>query len=235
MTMSKQIRILGHARILVSMALSASLLFHDAAWAATVACIKNVTVDLLHNGVVPQGAATASCLVGPVWPQVAPLEMQPGGSTPDGYLYAAFRTGTNRLLVGVDVGSDQDLSDQDSVVFIFDADNSNSFTNGDFYIQVKAIPGATPISSGTACTQSTGDVTYFQFDGSWQEVTGSDLAAIRAGGGYDGLSKNGYASAGLSAISVEAGAIDIGLRQDLSGDKKSTVVGIGARLFVPGM
>jgi hypothetical protein len=168
-------------RVLVSVALSACLLFHDTASAATVACAKNVTVDLLHNGIVAPGAATASCLVGPVWPQVAPVQMQPGDSTPDGYLYAAFRTGTNRLLIGVDVGGDQDLSDQDSVALIFDADNSNNFTNGDFYIQVKAIPGATTISSGTACTQATGELTYFQFDGgNWQEVTGDDLNAIRA-------------------------------------------------------
>jgi hypothetical protein len=180
MTMSKQNQILGRTRVLVSTALWASLLLHGATWAATVACIKNVTVDLLHNGIVAPGAATASCLVGPAWPQVAPLQMQPGGSTPDGYLYAAFRTGTNRLLVGVDVGDDQDLSDQDSVVLIFDADNSKTFSNGDFYIKVKAIPSPTPISSGTACTQATGDITeYFQFDG-WQEVTGNDLNAIRA-------------------------------------------------------
>ena len=182
-------RILGHSHpILVSIAIGVCVLYQHPAWAATVACIRNVTGNLLHNGVVPLGAATSSCAVGSVWPQVAPVQMQPSGSTPDGYMYLAFNTVTNHLFVGVDVGSDQDLSDQDSVALIFDADNSNSFTNGDFFIQVKAIADPTPIPGGPpycsettgTVTQPTGEVTYFQFDGTWGEVTGSDLDAIRA-------------------------------------------------------
>jgi hypothetical protein len=60
-------------------------------------------------------------------------------------------------------------------------------------------------------------------------------AAIRAGGGRDGLTKNGYVSAGVSLLSAEIGALDIGLRQDVSGAKKTTVFGVSARLFVPSM
>ena len=60
-------------------------------------------------------------------------------------------------------------------------------------------------------------------------------AALRAGGGRDGLTKNGYVSAGVSTLSADIGALDVGLRQDVSGEKKSTIVGVSARLFVPSM
>ena len=67
------------------------------------------------------------------------------------------------------------------------------------------------------------------------ELSISSAAAIRLGGGHDGLSKNGYVSAGVSAISADVGAIDVGLRQDVSGNSKSTIIGISARLFIPAM
>jgi hypothetical protein len=56
--------------------------------------------------------------------------------------------------------------------------------------------------------------------------------AIRLGGGRDGPSRNGYLSGGLSTISP-TGALDISVRQDISGDRKGTFVGVSARLFVP--
>ncbi|MBN2576599.1 MAG: hypothetical protein JXP73_18690 [Deltaproteobacteria bacterium] len=58
-------------------------------------------------------------------------------------------------------------------------------------------------------------------------------AAVRAGGGRDGSSKNAYFSAGVTAFSAQLGAIDIGLRQDVSGEEKTTIVGVSLRLFVP--
>jgi hypothetical protein len=65
------------------------------------------------------------------------------------------------------------------------------------------------------------------------EFSFSSAGAIRAGGGWNGLTKNGYLSAGVSALSGEIGAVDVGLRQDVSGSSMSTFVGISARLFVP--
>jgi hypothetical protein len=67
------------------------------------------------------------------------------------------------------------------------------------------------------------------------EISFSSSAAIRAGGGRDGLSKNGYISGGFSLLSADIGALDLGLRQDVSGAKKATIVGVSARLFVPSM
>jgi hypothetical protein len=65
------------------------------------------------------------------------------------------------------------------------------------------------------------------------ELSFSSAGAIRAGGGWNGLTKNGYISAGFSALSAEIGALDVGLRQDVSGESKSTIFGISGRLFVP--
>jgi hypothetical protein len=59
--------------------------------------------------------------------------------------------------------------------------------------------------------------------------------AIRAGGGRDGMTKNTYVSAGFSTLSADIGALDIGLRQDVSGEKKATIFGVSARIFVPSM
>jgi hypothetical protein len=63
---------------------------------------------------------------------------------------------------------------------------------------------------------------------------------IRAGGGYDAVTGNGYATVGFSAIS-EIGAFDAGLREDLTRSEVSpgvdrpreTVLGVSLRLFVP--
>ena len=63
----------------------------------------------------------------------------------------------------------------------------------------------------------------------------------RLGGGYDAVSRNGYISAGFSVASSEIGAIDLGLRQDVTqGDlgggvssTRATVLGVALRLFVP--
>jgi len=67
------------------------------------------------------------------------------------------------------------------------------------------------------------------------EFSFSSMGAIRLGGGRNGLTKNGYVSGGLSLLSAEIGALDLGLRQDVSGAQKSTIFGISGRLFVPGM
>ena len=67
------------------------------------------------------------------------------------------------------------------------------------------------------------------------EFSFATIAAFRAGGGHDGLTRNSYASAGITALASEVGALDLGVRQDVSGTSKSTIVGVSARLFVPTM
>jgi len=67
------------------------------------------------------------------------------------------------------------------------------------------------------------------------EISFAASFAVRAGGGHDGMSGNTYVSAGVSTLSADIGALDIGFRQDVSGQKKATIVGISARIFVPSM
>jgi len=63
---------------------------------------------------------------------------------------------------------------------------------------------------------------------------------IRAGGGYDAATGNGYGTFGMSAIS-DIGALDASVRQDLFRSEESpgvprpreTVVGLSLRLFIP--
>jgi len=53
----------------------------------------------------------------------------------------------------------------------------------------------------------------------------------RAGGGHDGGSGHAYVSAGFAGV-AEVGAIEIGARQDVTGDRKLSFVSVGLRLFV---
>jgi hypothetical protein len=67
------------------------------------------------------------------------------------------------------------------------------------------------------------------------EFSFAGSAAFRLGGGRDGLSKNGYLAGGISVLSAEIGALDVGVHQDVSGTNKATIVGVSARIFVPSM
>ena len=67
------------------------------------------------------------------------------------------------------------------------------------------------------------------------EVLLAKKVALRAGGGYDGVSQNGFFTAGFSAVS-EAGALDLGARQDAfqgGGAPRETILGVSFRLFIP--
>jgi hypothetical protein len=67
------------------------------------------------------------------------------------------------------------------------------------------------------------------------ELTLEKKVALRAGGGYDGITQNGFFTAGVAAIS-EAGSLDFGLRQDAfrnGSAARETVFGASFRLFVP--
>lgn len=67
------------------------------------------------------------------------------------------------------------------------------------------------------------------------EFTFGGKAALRAGGGYDAFTGNGYGSVGASLVS-EVAALDGGLRQDIFVDATSprvTIVGVSVRIFIP--
>jgi hypothetical protein len=71
------------------------------------------------------------------------------------------------------------------------------------------------------------------------EWTLVERLGLRAGGGYDASTGNGYMTAGISGLS-EIGAIDVGFREDVTQREvagvptpRQTVVGVNLRLFVP--
>lgn len=80
---------------------------------------------------------------------------------------------------------------------------------------------------------STRDAVMYYMGGG--EFSFAASIAVRAGGGHDGMSGNTYVSAGVSTLSADVGALDLGVRQDVSGQKKATIVGVSARIFVPSM
>jgi hypothetical protein len=67
------------------------------------------------------------------------------------------------------------------------------------------------------------------------EVLLAKKIAVRLGGGYDGVTQNGFFTAGFSAVS-DVGAIDLGIRQDAFQNgpyPRETIAGVSVRLFVP--
>jgi hypothetical protein len=67
------------------------------------------------------------------------------------------------------------------------------------------------------------------------EILLAKKVTLRAGGGYDGISQNGFFTAGLAAVS-EAGTLDFGARQDAfrgGTAPRDTILAISFRLFVP--
>jgi len=67
--------------------------------------------------------------------------------------------------------------------------------------------------------------------GGGAELVIMGFLAARLGGGRDGTSEAGFVSGGLAAISA-VGALDASIRQDLSGDRRLTVLVFGFRLFI---
>jgi hypothetical protein len=67
--------------------------------------------------------------------------------------------------------------------------------------------------------------------GGGAELVIKDVLAVRAGGGHDGGRQAVFASGGVAGISP-VGALDASVRQDLSGDRRVTIIVVGLRLFV---
>ena len=113
--------------------------------------------------------------------------------------------------------------------------------------------GVAPRAVGYGLALSPTDIFLIAFDGVTNLTADSPLARkgtrasagielflakkfiIRAGGGYDGITQNGFFTAGLAAVS-EAGALDVGLRQDAfqhTDSPRDTIFGASFRIFVP--
>jgi len=115
-------------------------------------------------------------------------------------------------------------------------DNSNAMRGIGYGVAVLPIPDFTIAADGftrlTPDNHTGRKGTGFMVGG---ELTLAGKFGVRAGGGYDPGTANGYAAAGLSALS-EVGAIDGSIRQDIvtqGTTPRATIVGISLRLFIP--
>lgn len=141
-------------------------------------CLRTKDANLIPNGVVVDGpSGGGGCNVGPVWSGIAPSKMfpDPGGALA-GRVYVARRTSPDKFYIGIDIARDTDLSDQDFVYVLFDANNSGGATAGswdaeDFIIgvglrQLSAGGGAsTQVTSGTSCNQAVATAKiYYRWD-----------------------------------------------------------------------
>lgn len=146
-------------------------------------CMKIVTSQINVDGVVASSISSPTCPVDPVWYKVEPHIASPPMPTITSNLYLAYYdpTPTNttnndsRLLIGVDTSGDEDVSNFDILLFFFDADNNNSWNDGDFAIRIMVSPSESVITSGEMCDQNTGNITYYEWSGGdWTEPEGED-------------------------------------------------------------
>jgi hypothetical protein len=177
----------------------------SAASAQTTLCVKEITSAPAINGVVADGVAAGGCSADAAWARVSPAALSPQNSVPEAQLYLAHRPSTNRLYIGVTVAGDDELSEFDHVLLYFDADNSNSWNDGDFALQIQVSTadgtGADPlINSGTQCNVAVGAITYWRYDAAatgsafdtfWKNDVPAAAASVQAAVAYDYTSTTG--------------------------------------------
>jgi hypothetical protein len=156
--------------LLLALALTSSV-----AVASTKIYVKNIgtVVDPSLNGAVATGSNSVNCTLNARWLGIEPhhfIEGTEGSTTAplaDAFLYFAYADAPQRhLYVGIDVKGDEDLSDNDLIIIVFDANNNNTWDSGDFYIEVQASNVSTSpgLEAGTQCNQPTGIAKYWEFD-----------------------------------------------------------------------
>lgn len=238
----------SHCGSTLGRATRATALLAAVVWVATGplagqnVCVKTIgSASPTLDGVVAAGAATPGCMVDAVWNGVSAVEfwsgMNPsGGSAPGGYMYFAFRNpagpANDRLWVGIDVAGDDNLTDWDLIFLLFDADNSNSWTAGDFYVRLPASNSAALINSGAQCNQSCGAAEYWEYDGAvWQQI-GAASGAINSRVAYD------YETAADPEQKIWNAEIDMPVSVSLAGGTRfdlqtaAPYFGVGAYVFV---
>jgi hypothetical protein len=160
----------------------------NVAFAATM-CAKMTTTSFKLDGVVAPGAPSLACSPDPLWGHVVPAQLASAGS-PVGTLYVAYydptpADATNHdaeLQIGISISGDNDVSDQDVVVLMFDRDHSGTWNENDFMIRVPLVPVTNPPTihtTGEVCNQAVGAPEYYRRTaaGTW-ELSASASAKI---------------------------------------------------------
>lgn len=179
--------------------------FGAEAAAQTTLCVKELTSAPAINGVVAEGVAAGGCAADAAWAGVSPAAFSPQNSAPEAQLYLAHRPSTNRLYIGVTVAGDDELSEFDHALVYFDADNSNTWNDGDFALQIQVSTadgtGANPlVNAGTQCSVAVGAITYWRYDAAatgsgfdtfWKNDVPDAAASVQAAVAYDYTSTTG--------------------------------------------
>lgn len=150
--------------------LAAAIALPREARAQAKACARTATGTWAVNGVVAAGQALGACSANANWSRVVPLSMTPA-SAPTGNVTAtgqiSFTRFNDHLFVGITVGEDQDFSDRDQVVLVFDKEADGTANTGDFFLRIDVAP-ATPITSDSnpaqVVCQFVTTVHYFAYD-----------------------------------------------------------------------
>ena len=150
--------------------LAAALVLPAETRAQAKACARTATGTWTVTGVVAAGQTLGACAANSNWSRVVPLNMTPasaptGNATASGQI--AFTRFADHLFVGITVAEDQDLSDLDRVVLVFDKENDGNANAGDFFLRIDVGP-STPITSDAnasqAACQFAATVHYYAFD-----------------------------------------------------------------------
>lgn len=173
------------ASLVLMLILATSVLLPFAARADEV-CIRSFAFADPIDGVVAPGESTATCDADTLWPEVAPVHLHPIGSQVETYMYIARIAGTAHLRIGIDTAGDPDVSNFDTIMLFFDANNNNDWDNTDFAVRVRVRPSSDSVTdSGEYCGLVSGDVQYYKNNnGDWQLDEGA-IGDITASYSYD--------------------------------------------------
>ena len=135
------------------------------------ACARTAPGTWTVTGIVASGQSLGTCAPNTAWSRVVPLKMTsaslPTGNTTAGGTISLTQVG-GHMFVGITVSEDEDLSDLDQVVLVFDKENDKTANDGDFFLRVVIGPATKIISSAdpskTVC-QVAATVQYFRYSG----------------------------------------------------------------------
>lgn len=135
-------------------------------------CIRSFSSPSSLDGVVAPGESTATCTADATWAQVGPAHYHPTATSVESYMYIARITSTNKLRIGIDTAGDPDVSNADTTLMFFDANNNGVWDNQDFAIRYRISPQDVPITANENCNLPGGTVEYFERNGTlWESNT----------------------------------------------------------------
>ncbi|MDH3974176.1 MAG: hypothetical protein OEV42_07840 [Deltaproteobacteria bacterium] len=170
--------------LLVAAMVFCSLLFSDVVLADNL-CVRDFSSPPTVDGVVAPGAS-GTCMADTIWSSVGPGAFDPVATSIESHIYIAQLTGPNRIRIGIDTAEDEDISQFDTVLLFFDANNSGgAWDNQDFALLIRMKNDDTILTSNEACNVNAETIEYYERSGDNWQPNEAAAASVTARYAYD--------------------------------------------------